>query len=216
MRQHIVAFARSMQIREAADREVEARVSNYLSQVREREADLLLIREQYAAVQSLYKARVGELKARCARATKQLRALERRRRLEIEGFLTDTKLLRDKVVRAPAHQAGRQAGSRGRLARRIAGPPPQAREPCLRLALFSQMELSQARLGIPYLQLSALDWFDEDPTATAELRQEAARTREAAAQMQQRADAELSALERQVDRLRTRLQSARELTAERT
>ena len=74
-------------------------------------------------------------------------------------------------------------------------------------------ELSQARLGIPYLQLSTLDLFD-DPSITEGLRQEAARTRHAASKLQQRADNELSALERQVDKLRERVQGVRELAEE--
>ena len=66
-------------VKGAATKEVEARVTSYLQQVEDREGDLMLVREQYAAVQALYKARVDDLKLKVHdAATRSAKATEGR------------------------------------------------------------------------------------------------------------------------------------------
>jgi aminoglycoside phosphotransferase family enzyme len=71
-------------VKEAAAEEVQARVAFYLQQTKEREGDLLRVREQYAAVQALYKARVDSLKLKIAQVTRKAKAVEGRRLMELE------------------------------------------------------------------------------------------------------------------------------------
>ena len=81
-------------VKGAAAKEVEARVTSYLQQVEDREGDLMLVREQYAAVQALYKARVDDLKLKVARAIRNARTSEGRRRMDLEGCTRDITSLR--------------------------------------------------------------------------------------------------------------------------
>jgi len=85
-------------VRAAAAEEVNLKVSGYLTQLREREGDLLVVKEQYAAVQSLYQQRLADLKRKLAKANQQTKAAMSRRRLEVEGFANDTRRLRDELA----------------------------------------------------------------------------------------------------------------------
>jgi hypothetical protein len=68
----------------AAAKEVQMRTTSYLRQVKEREGDMLMIREQYAAVQALYKARVDSLKLELEKTARRAKTVEARRRMENE------------------------------------------------------------------------------------------------------------------------------------
>ena len=99
-------------VRRAAADEVNLKVSGYLTQLREREGDLLVVKEQYAAVQSLYQQRLADLKRKLAKANQQTKAAMSRRRLEVEGFANDTRKLRDEM----ANMERRVGASSGGLA----------------------------------------------------------------------------------------------------
>jgi len=67
--------------------------------VRDRENDLLMIREQYGAVQRLYTQRLADLNQKVQVLTKALKSEQSRRRLEAEGYEVDIRNLKMEVNR---------------------------------------------------------------------------------------------------------------------
>ena len=65
--------------------------------VHDRENDILMIREQYGAVQKLYSCRLSEVTLKLKYQTKTLKAEQRRRRLEAEGYGVDISNLKKEV-----------------------------------------------------------------------------------------------------------------------
>ena len=118
-------------VRRAAADEVNLKVSGYLTQLREREGDLLVVKEQYAAVQSLYQQRLADLKRKLAKANQQTKAAMSRRRLEVEGFANDTRKLRDEMA-SMERRVGASSGGLAHMASQVsfgsmrAVPPPLA------------------------------------------------------------------------------------------
>ena len=71
--------------REAADGEIKLATEDFRGQVRARERDVAVLREQYEMVQAAYEARVRDLTQQVEHYKSKYAGLNRRRRLEIQG-----------------------------------------------------------------------------------------------------------------------------------
>jgi len=84
-------------IRAQAQADAEDYAQRFRKQAMDREEDLLIVKEQYAAAQRLYENKINELSRRLKALQSKHKSLTQRRQGEITGFLADTKVLRRQV-----------------------------------------------------------------------------------------------------------------------
>lgn len=86
-------------IREAIEEEGNVCAQEFRKDAVTRERDLKVLKEQYAAVQEAYGKRILDLQTRLKRLRMRYKDLERRRKLEIEGFTNDTSMLKRQLYK---------------------------------------------------------------------------------------------------------------------
>lgn len=77
--------------------EAEAFVSMFRNQALGSEEDLAIIKGQYEAAHMLYEKRIKYLESKLAAAAEKHKALQQRRKLEMEGYQTDVKASRERL-----------------------------------------------------------------------------------------------------------------------
>jgi hypothetical protein len=90
--------------KELVEKKSEEYVSKYRSQVKNREENLQVLKEQYKKVQQIYLQRVKDLEESLSKLAEKYTTLEKRRNLEVEGFKGDIRALRKRLENYEASQ----------------------------------------------------------------------------------------------------------------
>lgn len=119
----------SQRTRHKVSREQSEELDRVRAQAMQREHDVAMLREQYAATQKLYEGRIAHLQERLDDATARYNDAARRRRLDHEGFTNDVRALRQQagdLEHLLMHLHLDRGGAAGRAA---AAAPAQAGQP---------------------------------------------------------------------------------------
>lgn len=81
-------------VRRAAQQQSEEYASQFRRQAKEREEDLIVLKEQYGTMQAEYERRTESLHDKLRKMQARYKALQQRRNLEFEGFTNDFRSLR--------------------------------------------------------------------------------------------------------------------------
>lgn len=125
-------------VRRAAQQQSEEYASQFRRQAKEREEDLIVLKEQYGTMQAEYERRTETMHEKLRKLQSRYKALQQRRNLEFEGFNNDFRTLRQQARRMEAALTSkdfpRTAGARAMLHAAAEGPwlaasPPPAASP---------------------------------------------------------------------------------------
>jgi len=83
--------------KDLAEKKAEEYTNKYRTQIKQKEENLFIIKDQYAQVQQIYINRVKDLEDNLSRLTEKYTTLEKRRLLDLEGFKADIRNLVKKV-----------------------------------------------------------------------------------------------------------------------
>ncbi|GLD99724.1 hypothetical protein PINS_up008452 [Pythium insidiosum] len=134
MKESAVATQQALQDADAVKEKAQEESAQCAQQLRDqtlaRERDLLILREQYAAVQEACAQRIQDLQTRLSKLRSRYRALDKRRAMEMEGFTRDIATLKRQTQRLEAALYGRRAYHLKRYG--VVHERPRAREPMVR------------------------------------------------------------------------------------
>ncbi|KAJ0397784.1 hypothetical protein P43SY_006486 [Pythium insidiosum] len=112
MKESAVATSQALQDADAIKEKAQEESAQCAQQLRDqalaRERDLLILREQYAAVQEACSRRIQDLETRLSNLRSRYRALDKRRAMEMEGFTRDIANLKRQTQRLEATLYGRR------------------------------------------------------------------------------------------------------------
>jgi coiled-coil domain-containing protein 77 len=97
-------IAETEALREAVREENEQQAEEYRHQTLAREREVLILKEQYASIQETYHQRIKDLQTRLTKLRIRYKALEKRRKMEMEGFTRDIFQLKKKLQKLETFQ----------------------------------------------------------------------------------------------------------------
>lgn len=98
--------------KELADKKAEEYSNKFRNQIRQKDENITILKDQYAQVQAIYLNKVKELEENLTKLAQRYQSLENRRRLENEGFQTDIKNLKKRIKDIDTLQASKRSQSR--------------------------------------------------------------------------------------------------------